>query len=111
MNIPVITTLTLSIMICGLLSYAQQKANSDSFIENLANSFNQNNSSSAPHNSTDHTDLNKAVSNNVTNSPNPSSAANSQLLSMKQICLNSSIIVDQFAKQQCDATLSNKFLR
>ncbi len=110
--IPLITTLTLSIMICGLLSYAQQKAYSDSFIENLANSFfNQNNSTSASHNSTDKIDLSKAVSNNVTNSPNPSPPANSQLLSMKQICLNSSIIVDQFAKQQCDATMSNKFLR
>jgi hypothetical protein len=101
-------------MICGLLLYSQQKANSDSYIENLANSFfNQNNSTSAPHNSANHIDSNKAVSNKITNSNNTSSAvANSQqLLSMKQICLNSSIVADQFAKQQCDATISSKFLR
>ena len=36
---------------------------------------------------------------------------NSQQLSMKQICHNSSIVKDQFAKQQCDATMYNKFLR
>lgn len=99
-------------MICGLLSYTQQKVNSDSFIENLANSFfHRNNITNAPQNSTNQIDLSKAVSNNVTNSPNVSSADNSQQLSMKQICLNSSIVVDQFAKQQCDAITSNKLLR
>jgi hypothetical protein len=101
-------------MISGLLLYSQQEANSDSFIENLANSFfSRNNSTNAPDNGTNHIDSNKAVFNNVTNSINNSSPATNsqQLLSMKQICLNSSIAADQFAKQQCDATMSSKFLR
>jgi hypothetical protein len=96
---------------CGVLSGIQQIAYSDSFVENLANSlFNQSDSVRTP-NSTSHTNLSKFAASNVTSFPNVSSAPNSQQLSMKQICLNSSIVEDQFAKQQCDATMYNKFLR
>lgn len=111
MNILFLTMITISILTCGVLSYIQQIAYSDSFVENLANSFfNQSDSGRAPNN-TSHTNLSKFASNNVTRFPNVSSAPNSQQLSMKQICLNSSIVKDQFAKQQCDATMYNKFLR
>ena len=111
LNILFLTMITISILTCGVLSYIQQIAYSDSFVENLANSFfNQSDSVRAPNN-TSHTNLSKFASNNVTSFPNVSSAPNSQQLSMKQICLNSSIVKDQFAKQQCDATMYNKFLR
>ena len=104
--------ITLLVLTCGILSHAQQKANSDSFIENLANSFfDKNNSTSVTHNSTGLTNLSKDIPDNVTNLTHASLTASSQQLSMKQICLNSSIVADQFAKQQCDATMNNKFLR
>ena len=102
--------ITISVLAYSILSYIQQTAYSDSFVENLANSFfNQSDSIRAPNN-TNQTHLSKFASNNVTNFPNVSLASNSRQLSMKQICLNSSIVADQFAKQQCEATMYNKFL-
>jgi hypothetical protein len=101
--------ITISVLAYSILSYIQQTAYSDSFVENLANSFFKSDSVRAPNN-TNQTHLSKFASNNVTNFPNVSLASNSRQLSMKQICLNSSIVADQFAKQQCEATMYNKFL-
>ena len=100
--------ITISVLAYSILSYIQQTAYSDSFVENLANSFFKSDSVRAPNN-TNQTHLSKFASNNVTNFPNVSLASSRQL-SMKQICLNSSIVADQFAKQQCEATMYNKFL-
>lgn len=111
-----VVIITISILAFSVFSYLQQQsAYSDSFIENLANSFfNHDNSVSTMNNNNNNANLSKFAANDVTNSSNVSSLLlppQSQQLSMEQICLNSSTVRDEFVKQQCDATMYNKFLK
>lgn len=111
-----VVVITILILASSAFSYLQQQsAYSDSFIENLANSFfNHNNSVSIMNNNNNNVNLSKFSANYFTNWSNVSSLLSppqSQQLSMEQICLNSSTVRDEFAKQQCDATMYNKFLK
>lgn len=110
LTIVVITSL---ILVGGIVPCIQQQAYSNSVIENLANSFftGNNNTTSG---STNSYQVNSSKSSHgamdISNELLSSSHLQSQQLTSTQICLNSSTIRDEFAKQQCNAIMDSKLL-